>query len=138
VSSFPEKNLVVVMSTDKGLCGGVNTILARMTRQMLARIEASGKKYQMFILGEKGRGALRRTYSASIIGSATERVMPYNFELSASLAQDIIQGDFDAIHLVYNEFKSAIAYVPSIKSITPLIDTTSPFLYPFEGTPIFL
>lgn len=135
VSSFPENNLIVVMSTDKGLCGGVNTILSRMTRQMVARLEAAGKKYQLFILGEKGRGALRRTHGSSFLGSATERVMPYTFDLSCCLAQDLLQGEYDAIHLLYNKFKSAIAYEPSIKSITPLVDPTSEFFYPFAVEP---
>merc|ERR1719460_3324071 len=35
VSDFPQKNLLIMMSTDKGLCGGVNTILSRMTRQLI-------------------------------------------------------------------------------------------------------
>lgn len=135
VSGFPAKNLFVVMSTDKGLCGGVNTILARMTRQLLARLDASGKQYQLFVMGEKGRGSLRRVYGSSFLGSATERVMPYSFDLSSALAEDILEGEFDAVHLLYNEFKSAIAYTPSIKTITPLLDPTAPFLYPFEVEP---
>jgi F-type H+-transporting ATPase subunit gamma len=135
VSSFPAKNLLVIMSTDKGLCGGVNTILSRHTRQMMAKLDAAGKQYQLFILGEKGRGILRRQYSSVILGAATERQMPYTFELSSAITQELLEGEFDAVHLVYNKFKSAIAYDPSIKSITPLVDPTAPFLYPYEVEP---
>jgi len=134
-TDFPAKNLFVLMSTDKGLCGGVNTILARMTRQLLTRCEAEGKSYQLFVLGEKGRGTMRRAFGDKFLGAATDRVMPYTFDLSCAIAQDSLAGEFDAIHLLYNEFKSAIAYTPSIKSIKPLTDPTSSFLYPFEVEP---
>jgi len=135
VSDFPKKNLIVVMSTDKGLCGGVNTILSRMTRSMLAKLESDGKEYQLFVCGDKGRSQLRRVYGDKFLASATERTVPYTFDLACALAADTLDGEFDAIHLCYNEFVSAIAYTPSIKSITPLLDSTSPVLYPFEVEP---
>ncbi len=123
------------MTTDKGLCGGVNTILCRMTRQLMARLTAEGKDYDLFVLGEKGRGQLRRQFADKIVGCATDRVMPYNFDLACAMVQDTLVGDYDSIHLVYNEFKSAIAYTPSIKTITPLLDPASPFLYSYEVEP---
>jgi len=135
VGTFPEKNLLVVLSTDKGLCGGVNTILGRMTRQMIARLTATGKSYELFVLGEKGRAQLRRVYGNKFVGTATERVMPYTFDLSLALTQDLLASDFQAVHILYNEFKSAIAYTPSIKTIVPLTDPTSSQLYPYEVEP---
>jgi len=135
VTDFPAKNLVVALTTDKGLCGGVNTILCRMTRQLMARMTAEGKQYDLFVVGEKGRGQLRRQYSEKIIGCATDRLMPYNFDLACAMVQETLAGDYDAIHLVYNEFKSAIAYTPSIKSIRPMLDPATPFLYTYEVEP---
>jgi F-type H+-transporting ATPase subunit gamma len=135
VTDFPAKNLIVAMTTDKGLCGGVNTILCRMTRQLKARLTAEGKEYDLFVLGEKGRGQLRRQFADKIVGCATDRAMPYNFDLACAMSQDALIGDYDSIHLVYNEFKSAIAYIPSIKTITPLLDPASPFLYAYEVEP---
>jgi len=135
VTDFPAKNLIVAMTTDKGLCGGVNTILCRMTRQLMARLDAEGKGYDLLVFGEKGRGQLRRQYADKIIGTATDRVMPYNFDLACALTQDTMIGDYDSVHLVYNEFKSAIAYTPSIKSISPLLDPASPFLCNFTVEP---
>lgn len=125
------------MTTDKGLCGGVNSILTRMTRQLIDRLSQEGKSADLYVLGEKGRAQLRRGYGALIVASATERVMPYTFDLACALAQDTITAgkDYEAIHLVYNEFKSAIAYTPSIKTIVPLTDPTSSFLYPYTVEP---
>lgn len=134
-SDFPQKNLIIAMSTDKGLCGGVNSILTRMTKQMIAKLDAQGKSTQLVVLGEKGRNQLRRTLGDRILSAAVDRVTPYTFELACALTQDALESEFDAVHIVYNEFKSAIAYTPSIKSITPLLDPASPFLTSFEVEP---
>lgn len=135
VSDFPAKNLVIVMSTDKGLCGGVNSIMCRMSRQMFTRMDAQGKDYEIFVLGDKGKGQLRRQYEHKFFGTATERVMPYNFDLACALAADSMSAEYDAVHLVYNHFKSAISYIPSIKTIVPLRDPASPALAATEVEP---
>lgn len=123
------------MTTDKGLCGGVNSILCRMTRQLLSRLDAENKGYQLLVLGEKGKSQLRRIYGDKFLASITDRQLPYNFELASVISQEILNGDFDCVHLVYNEFVSAIAYTPSIKTIAPKRDPTSPFFYPFAVEP---
>mmetsp|Transcript_9810 Transcript_9810/g.16172 ORF Transcript_9810/g.16172 Transcript_9810/m.16172 type:complete len:300 (+) Transcript_9810:133-1032(+) len=137
VSGFPQKNLLVILSTDKGLCGGVNTILARMTRTVIRDLQASGKEVDLYVCGEKGRSQLNRTHGEMFVGAATDRVMPYSFELACAITEDIKEGDYDGVHLLYNRFKSAIAYVPSIKSVEvgPLVDPASPFLYDYEVEP---
>lgn len=135
VSTFPAKNLLVVMTTDKGLCGGVNTILTRMTRGAINKLEADGKRADIFVCGEKGRAQLRRAYSSRFVGCATDRQMPYTFELATALTQDILTDEYDAVHFLYNKFKSAIVYIPSVKSVTPLMDPASPFLFNYEVEP---
>jgi len=136
VTDFPQKNLVVVMTTDKGLCGGVNTILCRMTRQLIARLEDEKKDYDLIVFGEKGRGQLRRKYQDKIVLTATDRVMPYTFDLTTSLTQEILNGgNYDSIHLLYNKFKSAIAYTPSIKTIVPLVDPAASYLHNISVEP---
>jgi F-type H+-transporting ATPase subunit gamma len=74
-------------------------------------------------------------YGDRFVGSATERAVPYNFDLASSLAQEVIAGQYDAVHLVYNRFKSAIAYVPTIRTNLPLLDPNSPKLTSFEVEP---
>jgi len=133
--NFAEKNLIVAMTTDKGLCGGVNSILCRLTKQLLNKISAEGKSASVYVMGEKGKSILQRQFPDLMIGAATDRVMPYNFELATALAQEIIDNEYEQVHLIYNEFKSAIAYTPSIKSITPLTEPSSEFLYPYTVEP---
>eukprot|EP01038_Epipyxis_sp_PR26KG_P009402 gene9402-12663_t len=134
-TAFPKKNLIVAMTTDKGLCGGVNSILTRMTRQLFVRMEAQGKDYDLVVFGEKGRAQLRRIYAHKIISSVTDRQMPYTFDLACALTDQVLVGEYEAIHFVYNEFVSAIAYTPSIKTIKPLLDPSDPFLASYEVEP---
>lgn len=135
MSNYPAKNLFVVMTTDKGLCGGVNTILSRMTRTAIAKLDADGKKVDLFVCGEKGRAQMRRQYGDRFIGTATDRQMPYTFELATALTQEVLNGEYDAVHLLYNKFKSAIVYIPSVKSVTPLLDPADPFFFKYEVEP---
>jgi len=132
---FPSKNLIITMTTDKGLCGGVNSILCRMTKQLLEKMDKEGKSYDLYIMGEKGKGILSRIYADQISQYAVDRVMPYTFELASSLTEDALGGDYDSVHIVYNTFVSAIAYTGTVKSITPLVDPSSPFLYNYSVEP---
>lgn len=84
----------------------------------------------IFLLGQ-----LRRQLGDKIIAADTDRAQPYNFDLASALTADALSVEFDAIHLVYNEFVSAIAYTPSVKSITPLLDPASPVLHNYEVEP---
>lgn len=136
VSDFPEKNLIIIMTTDKGLCGGVNSIICRMTKQMMRSLDAKGKSFQVFVMGDKGRAQLRREFEHKFFATATERVMPYNFNLACALTADALEAtEYDAIHVIYNRFKSAIAYEPSIKTIVPLKDPSNPALCNTEVEP---
>lgn len=135
-TEFPANNLVVTLTTDKGLCGGVNSILTRMTKGVLSQLSADGKDYAIFAVGEKGRAQMRRTHGDKFVASATDRVMPYTFELACALTQDALDaGEYDAIHLVYNTFKSAIAYTTTVKTVTPLADPADAKLLDYEVEP---
>jgi F-type H+-transporting ATPase subunit gamma len=125
-SYFGDNNLVVVLSTDKGLCGGVNSILARQTRQLLAKLDGS-KQFKLLIQGEKGRSLFRRSHGDKIVSNFTERQAPYTWSLASAVAQEIVTGDYNGVHIVYNRFKSAISYIPSVKSITPMLDANVEF-----------
>jgi len=135
IADLPKKNLIVILTTDKGLCGGVNSILCRMTKQFLHRLESNKNSFELVVLGEKGKGQLRRAFGEKIMSSITERGVPYTFELASSITTELTAFNFDAVHLVYNEFVSAIAYTPSIKSIYPKRDPTSSYFHEYEVEP---
>lgn len=135
VAELPKKNLFIILTTDKGLCGGVNSILTRTLKSKLNMIRSEGKDFDMVVVGDKGRSQLRRSHGDHILVSAADRATPYNFELASALAQDALNGEYDQIHLVYNKFISAIAYTTSVKTISPLLDPAAEYLYDFEVEP---
>jgi len=117
-----DNSLFVICATDKGLCGGVNGIMARQTKAMLKKLEASNKNYSLLVCGEKGRALFRRSHTDKIVANITDRTSPYTFTLSSAIANEVVKGEYGGVHILYNKFKSAISYIPSMQSITPIVD----------------
>jgi len=122
-SSFPQKNLFIAFSSDRGLCGGVNSFITRGMKKVAADLAASGKEFQLIVMGEKGRGQMRRVFGDKIVSANTDLEYPANFHLVSSLANEVAKVDpseYEAVHLLYNEFVSAIAYTPSVRTLVNL------------------
>lgn len=119
---LPQKTLIVTLQSDKGLCGGINSFITKSVKTCVASLQAQGKEADIAIIGDKGRGQLRRFHGDLIKVSMTEVVSPGNFTLASALASDLIAagaGDYDAIVLMYNEFKNAATYTQMYKVIKP-------------------
>jgi len=125
VSAFPEKNVVVALTSDKGLCGGVHSAVARGIRGLTAQLKAEGKSHSCIVVGEKGRSQLRRMVPNELKHAFTNIPAPYNFgyasEVAATALDMAAEQDAGAVHVAYNVFKSAIAYVPVCKTIEPFV-----------------
>ena len=120
-----ERIILVLVTADKGLCGGFNTNLNRAAAQFLRR--HSGQEVELILVGRKGvdyfkrrEGNIRREY-LGITGSGK-----VNFTDAQKIAQEVI-ADFtadekpvDQIHLIYNEFKSALSQRPVEETILPI------------------
>jgi len=132
---FPQKNLVIALTSDRGLCGGVNNYVGRYTRRVLAAIKAEGKEVKLVTVGEKGRSSLRRNYAEDIIASYSELEAPITYNTVAKMAADIMTEDVDQIHIIFNEYKSAIAYTTSLKTITPFSKLSAEVLPEYEFEP---
>jgi len=120
VSAFPKTNLFVCFTTDKGLCGGVNSYISRGVRKVAALMAAEGKEFKLVVAGEKGRGQLRRLFEDNMASSCTDMQYPGTFSTVCGFTNEVLKVDptsYGAIHLVYNEFKSAIAYTPTVKTL---------------------
>jgi len=119
---FPKKVLIVPMTSDKGLCGGVNSFITRATKDCIKKLEDQGKSADVAIVGDKGRGQLRRLHSKYIKLSLTEVQSPGNFTLAGAIASEIIANgaaDYDAVVIFYNAFKNAATYNQMYKVIKP-------------------
>jgi len=123
VSSWPAKNLIITTSSDKGLCGGVNSYITRGLKKIEGLLAADGKDFKLIVSGEKGRAQLRRTFSDKIISANTDLSYPVTFSTASAIANEVTKVDpeeYDAVHVIYNEFVSAIAYTTSVQTMMSL------------------
>lgn len=126
-------NLFVVVSSDRGLCGGINSGIAKNTRKQIAGAEDHA---QIFVIGDKARAQLRRDLSDNIRGNVTETFQsPPNFTVASAIAEAIVassSSDSEKVHVIYNKFKSAISYMPSVRSLVVQPDSDAFDLYELE------
>ncbi len=127
-AELPEKCLIVSFSSDKGLCGGINTFITRSVKNIIKAQLKAGKSADLVIIGDKGRAQLRRTLAPHIIKSATEVVSPGSFTLASALATELmsvgVAEDYDAVVLVYNSYVNPAVYKQKYKVLTPFLDAT--------------
>jgi len=120
---LPKKCLIVPFTSDKGLCGGINTYISRGTKDMVKKLGEQGKEADIVVIGDKGRSQMRRALGDKITRSATDVVSPGTYSLASALSTELIAAgaeDYDGIVLVYNSFKNAAVYDQYYKVITPL------------------
>lgn len=123
-------HLLVVLSSDRGLCGGFNGNLVREAKRQIHRLQSEGKTVKLICVGRKGRDLLRRDH-ASLIVKSYEDVgrRRLSFAEAAVIAEQVLSqfdaGEFDVAHLVYNKFKSAITQVITIQQIIPFAPAAS-------------
>ena len=124
---LPEKCLIVPFTSEKGLCGGVNSFVTRSVKDIVKTLDSQGKSADIVVIGDKGRGQLRRTHGNKILRSATDVQAPGTFALASALATELMAAgaqDYDAVVLVYNEFVNAAVYKQMYKTITPFAIAT--------------
>ncbi len=120
-----KRHLLVVVNTDKGLCGGLNSNLVRAAGVKAKALEAEGKTIEFYLVGKKGRAPLKRNFPGQIGTQFDTSVVRYpGFEEAANIAEELVEmydaGKFDIAHLVYPTFKSALVQNPTIEQIIPV------------------
>mmetsp|Transcript_12542 Transcript_12542/g.18744 ORF Transcript_12542/g.18744 Transcript_12542/m.18744 type:complete len:283 (-) Transcript_12542:378-1226(-) len=119
---LPQKTLIVPVTTDKGLCGGVNSFITRGVKDCVSKLKAQGKECDIVVIGDKGRGQLRRFHGDIIKRSCTEVISPGTFSLAAALTTELMAAgakDYDAIMIIYNSYVNAAVYKQRYKLIKP-------------------
>jgi F-type H+-transporting ATPase subunit gamma len=120
-----ERHLLVVVNTDKGLCGGLNANVVKEAKARARELIAAGKKVEFYLVGKKGRAPLRREFAAAIAHQFdTSEVRNPGFIEAEAIADELIAlfegGKFDVAHLIYPTFKSALAQDPTTVQIIPV------------------
>jgi F-type H+-transporting ATPase subunit gamma len=121
-----QTHLLVVMTAERGLCGGFNSTIARLAKARIAELTAQGKTVKVLTVGKKGREQLRREYANLLIGHVDlSEVKRVGYENAASIAKDVMArfdaGEFDVATIFYNRFQSVISQIPTAQQIIPAV-----------------
>ncbi|MBM3538708.1 MAG: F0F1 ATP synthase subunit gamma [Alphaproteobacteria bacterium] len=117
-------HLVIVATSDRGLCGAFNSSIVRAARGFIRQLVAEGKTVKILCVGRKGRDQLRRDFARNIVETIDEVGKK---RLSFADAQRVTDrvlalygaGEFDVATLFYNRFKSAISQIPTKQQLIP-------------------
>jgi F-type H+-transporting ATPase subunit gamma len=117
-------HLVLVVTSDRGLCGAFNTAVVREARRLIDRLLSEGKTVRILTVGRKGRDLIRRLHADKLVHSwedvGRRRLSFADADMvAAKVLQMFEAGEFDVCTLVYNRFKSAISQIPTQQQIVP-------------------
>jgi len=119
-----QAHLLVIMSADRGLCGGFNGSITRQTRAEVARLKAENKTVKLLMVGRKSADALRREFGDMYIDQHEGlQGTSVNYDDAASIADTIRSkfeaGEFDVCTLIFNKFKNAITQEITLTRLIP-------------------
>ena len=117
-------HLLVVMTAERGLCGGFNTTIVRLARAKAQELLAAGKTVKILTVGKKGREQLRRDLGDHFVGHVDlSEVKRVGYANAQEIARDILgrfeAGEFDVATIFFNRFQSVISQVPTAQQIIP-------------------
>ena len=120
-----QHHLLVVVNTDKGLCGGLNSNIVKEAKAKAKALIAEGKKVEFYLIGRKGRAPIKRDFEKQIAKHYdTSNVRNPGFEEAEAIAAELIEmfenGKFDVAHLIYPVFQSALAQDPTTVQLIPV------------------
>ena len=119
-----EVHLLVVMTAERGLCGGFNTNISKLARAEVKRLQGEGKTVKILTVGKKGNDALKRQFSSLIVGHIDRRAeRTVTAESAAGIARQITDrfdaGEFDVATLVFARFKNLLTQTPTALQLIP-------------------
>ena len=117
-------HLIVMMTSDRGLCGAFNSSIVRDTRRMVEELQADGKEVKILCVGRKGWAQVRREYAPLIVDLIEGIGRPHlSFDDAQGISNRILEmfeaGEFDVCTLVYNRFKSVISQIVTRQQVIP-------------------
>ena len=120
-----QRHLLVLVNTDKGLCGGLNSNLVKAAKVKASELIAEGKTVQFYLVGKKGRAPIKRDYADKIGGGFdTSTVKTPGFEEADAISAELIgmfdEDAFDVAHLIYPTFQSALVQDPTVNQLIPV------------------
>ena len=119
-----QTHLLVVMTSERGLCGGFNTNIVKLAKTRAQELVAAGKTVKILTVGKKGRDQLKRDYGDNLIGHIDmSDVKRLSYPDAQGIAKDVLtrfdEGEFDVATLFYADFVNVVSQVPQAKQIIP-------------------
>jgi F-type H+-transporting ATPase subunit gamma len=119
-----QTHLLVVMTAERGLCGGFNSNIAKLARQDAQRLIAAGKTVKILCVGRKGMENLRRDLGKNIVDRIEFRgVKQLSFVNAEAVAGKVLAlfeaAEFDLATIYFAEFKSVISQIPLALQLIP-------------------
>ena len=120
-------HLCVVMTSDRGLCGGFNSNIIKKAKSYFSKILDENKELKIITVGSKGNDQLKRIYGDKIIENISfKESKNANYFDADKVGKIIIEkfeaGEFDVCTIFYNKFKNVITQIPQAQQIIPLND----------------
>ena len=118
-------HLCVVMTSDRGLCGGFNSNIIKKAKSFFLKILEEGKDLKIITVGSKGNDQLKRVYGEKIIENISfKESKNSNYFDADKVGKMVIEkfeaGEFDVCTIFYNQFKNVITQIPQAQQIVPL------------------
>ena len=118
-------HLCVVITADRGLCGGFNTNICRKSKNYFDKILKEGKNLKILTVGSKGHDQLKRLYGKYIIDKINyKNIKKLTFKEAEEVGQKIIKlfndSQFDVCKIFYNKFKNVITQIPQEQQLIPV------------------
>ncbi|KAA9008268.1 F0F1 ATP synthase subunit gamma [Histidinibacterium aquaticum] len=119
-----DTHLLVVMTAERGLCGGFNSNIAKLAKARADELLGQGKTVKILTVGKKGRDVLRRTHSEYFVGNVDlTEVKRVGYENAQEIAQDVLDrfdgGEFDVCTIFYSIFHNVVSQEPTAQQIIP-------------------
>jgi F-type H+-transporting ATPase subunit gamma len=122
----PDRVMLVVLTSDRGLCGGFNSNINRSTEEYLRNNADVHKEMSLAVIGRKGRDYFKRrdvTVRHELMGVFEDLDWDKAAEVARTIIHEYSQNDLDAVYLVYNEFKSVISQKVVVEPLLPITPT---------------
>jgi len=117
-------HLLVVMTSERGLCGGFNSSIVKLARVRAAELVAAGKTVKILTVGKKGREQLKRDWASAFVGHVDlSEVKRVGYANAQSIAREVMAafeaGEADVVTIFYNRFQSVISQIPTEQQVIP-------------------
>ncbi len=123
-SGGDQTHMLIVATSERGLCGGFNSSIVKLARARAAELLAEGKTVKILTVGKKGREQLGRDYAAYLTDHVDlSDVKSVGYVNAKSVSDTVISGfnagEFDVATIFYNTFESVISQVPTARQLIP-------------------